>query len=440
MSLALNHLIAGRALAHEAALVELVPALRSAGIEPLLIKGPATIRLLYDDPNGRDSDDIDLLVRPADFPAARTVLTQHGFRPQADGARSSELLDHEETLVRAVPVPVAVDLHQALMLVPDGDALYRALGAEAQSIPLGAVTVSIPSDGGSALILALHVAQHGSGSPRAVHDLTLAVDRLGLEVWSEAARLAGRLGVGAEFAHGLTRTDAGAHILAALGLQLTAPGLEARLRLSGRGGATRRVLLALRSRDLPGLILAFRDGLAPSPSALRVHDRTIGPGRPALAHAYLTRLTRLPATGGQVAIESTQILAERLPGYVAGLLWSLRACRQAYRELHSGGLDRVALNAPPRRRPGTVRGVQHGIRLTRASCLERALVRRQWHLAQGRDIPVVIGVRNVAGECFGAHAWLQGDPLDSGDFCEIAIWPEPARRPGSAAPGSVSPG
>jgi hypothetical protein len=50
-------------------------------------------------------------------------------------------------------------------------------------------------------------------------------------------------------------------------------------------------------------------------------------------------------------------------------------------------------------------------------------VRRSWHLRQGRDIPIVIGVRG-GGESFGAHAWLRGDPPDPGDFVELMVWPK----------------
>jgi hypothetical protein len=116
-------------------------------------------------------------------------------------------------------------------------------------------------------------------------------------------------------------------------------------------------------------------------------------------------------------------VAERIPGYLAGFLWSLRSARLARRQLRSGGLDTVALTRAPTRRLGTTRGVRHGLALAKPSCLERSLVRRRWHQAHGRDIPIVIGVRRAPGEPFGAHAWLQGDPPDSGNFSEIAVWP-----------------
>ena len=80
-----TRVIAARALAHELALEELIPAFGEAGISPLLIRGAATIRLVYDDPYGRDSDDIDLLVPPADHAASVELLERHGFEANLAG-------------------------------------------------------------------------------------------------------------------------------------------------------------------------------------------------------------------------------------------------------------------------------------------------------------------------------------------------------------------
>ncbi len=421
-----SRLIAGRALAHEAVIAEIVPSLRAAGIEPMLIKGPVTIALLYDDPNGRDSDDIDLLVRPADFDRALEVLGRHGFTTTWGNARPSEHLSYEETLRRLTPVPVTVDLHHALMLVPDGEALNRILRRDAAALTVGGVAVPVPTDGGSALILALHVAQHGTGSPRAFSDLKRACERLDSRVWTQAARIAGELGVAADLLLGLQAVPGGIQIVHEMETARHAAGLEARLRLRGHGGATRRLLIALRSRDFRAALIALRDGLAPSPSALRTQSPQTPPGSRGLALGYLRRVAKLGTYTPAVARESSDILRERLPGYLAGLAWSWRSCRLARRQLRAGGLKAAILRPPPIKRPGTTRGVHHGMKLAQPSCLERSLVRREWHLAQGSDIPIVIGIRNEPGRPFGAHAWLQGDPPDPGNFGELAVWPLPA--------------
>jgi hypothetical protein len=108
--------------------------------------------------------------------------------------------------------------------------------------------------------------------------------------------------------------------------------------------------------------------------------------------------------------------------YLRTLAWALVSVRRAQRQLRAGGLATVTLSPAPLGGRGAQRGLRDGLRLSRPSCLERSLVRRAWHLRQGREVAIVIGVRGSA-ESFGAHAWLQGDPPDPGDFAELLVWP-----------------
>jgi hypothetical protein len=112
----------------------------------------------------------------------------------------------------------------------------------------------------------------------------------------------------------------------------------------------------------------------------------------------------------------------RAPALLSGAWWAVRAWSSCRRQLRRGGLQAVRLPAPPADRPGTVGGVRRVLAGTRASCLESSLVRQRWYAA--RDLPrdVVIGVRGPASE-FGAHAWLDGDPVDAGGFEELTRWP-----------------
>jgi hypothetical protein len=78
---------------------------------------------------------------------------------------------------------------------------------------------------------------------------------------------------------------------------------------------------------------------------------------------------------------------------------------------------RVTVREPPRRvsrKSGQV--VILAVRVTRASCLERSLLRQAWLRGRGTMRDVVIGVRSE--DKFEAHAWLEGDP-DSTGFVEI---------------------
>src|SRR3989442_15030468 len=59
-----------------------VRTMRACGLRPILLKGPAVARLLYEhDPSSRPYTDADLLVSPDERSRAETVLRQLGFEP-----------------------------------------------------------------------------------------------------------------------------------------------------------------------------------------------------------------------------------------------------------------------------------------------------------------------------------------------------------------------
>jgi hypothetical protein len=62
--------------------VQLVEEGRSAGVTILPYKGPVLALQLYGDVAARRAGDLDVLVRPADFPRARELLLDRGFRPR----------------------------------------------------------------------------------------------------------------------------------------------------------------------------------------------------------------------------------------------------------------------------------------------------------------------------------------------------------------------
>ena len=101
--------------------------------------------------------------------------------------------------------------------------------------------------------------------------------------------------------------------------------------------------------------------------------------------------------------------------------WTLRALRHARRGLDRDSFEAPTLPAPPQLRASSVRGVGVVLRRRPASCLERALVLQRWEAAQGHPRDVVIGV--TAPEDFSAHAWLDGDPAESGEFAELLRLP-----------------
>lgn len=97
-------------------------------------------------------------------------------------------------------------------------------------------------------------------------------------------------------------------------------------------------------------------------------------------------------------------------------VWAARELRRLRAALARDGI-RVTVREPPRRvsrKSGQV--VMLAVRVTRASCLERSLLRQAWLRGRGTMRDVVIGVRSE--DKFEAHAWLEGDP-DSMGYVEI---------------------
>jgi hypothetical protein len=68
-------------LALQAALTDLLAALRVAGLTVVVTKGPTLAERLLGDPDARSSGDVDLVVSPADCRAARAVLAGLGYTP-----------------------------------------------------------------------------------------------------------------------------------------------------------------------------------------------------------------------------------------------------------------------------------------------------------------------------------------------------------------------
>jgi hypothetical protein len=416
-------------LAHEAALGEVIAALQAREIHPLLIKGPVTARLLYDAPSERPFCDLDLLVAPASFTPATAALEALGFRSLFEGARSSEVgRAHAEAWARSGPLPVKVDLHRSLYLTRNDGALFDAFSRSASTIVVAGTPVHTPSAGAFALILVLHAVQHEAveGAARAPEDLRRAIIRLPEPAWREAASLADELEVGWEFAAGLRATPDGAALAARLVVAPTAT-TEARLNAVAAPGGARQIARIVGARSPRLAATLVRDAVLPSPVLMRVAHPEAASSKRRLVGAYLRRFARAPRALREYVrgAGSSSVLLNgfpKLPGYLEGAAWAIRATRRCHGQLRAGGLKAVALPVAPRARSGSLRGLRDGMRVTGATCLERSLARRAWHARQGRDVRVVIGVRG-SGETFGAHAWLEGDPHDPGEFAELLRWP-----------------
>ena len=135
----------------EGQIVQAITLLRSAGVEPLLVKGWAVARL-YPERGLRPYGDIDLCVRPEQYATAVAALAA----PAAE--------------------TVAVDLHNGLPQLhrPSLDDVY----GRSQLVPLGDFDVRILGPEDHLRYMCIHMLQHGAYRPLWLCDIAVVLESL----------------------------------------------------------------------------------------------------------------------------------------------------------------------------------------------------------------------------------------------------------------------
>jgi hypothetical protein len=150
--------LAARTLALDLATGEVARGLDAAGIDCMILKGPAMVHRLYQDaPGCRNYGDIDLLVAPQHFDDAGRVLASLGFEDQLAGIRPSEAARLQERLwLRDGAAYIAVDLHRGFHNVADWSAWWDLLSSHREVLVVEGEPLAIPDRVGCALIAGLH--------------------------------------------------------------------------------------------------------------------------------------------------------------------------------------------------------------------------------------------------------------------------------------------
>jgi hypothetical protein len=437
--------LAARTLALDLATGEVVRELDAAGIDCMILKGPAMVHYLYEDsPGRRNYGDIDLLVAPRHFDDAGRVLASLGFEDQLAGTRVSEADRlQERPWHRDGSAYIPVDLHRGFHHVTDWPAWWERLSQHRDVLVIEGQPVAIPDRVGCAVIAALHASKATSLS-KGLEDLRRALERFGDEVWRQAAGLAASVGAVNAFAAALSRQSAGAELAARLGLTVTDPVVWFRATSLTRG--TGCLSLVLEPGPWPVRAQRVRDAVFPSRAVLAAARpiATRGPG--GLAAAHLSRLglvvTHLPQV--LLAWHATSRALRRRGPVSRGLAplpartgrararaaaavgwWTLRTWWRVHRWLAGGppgdAARRGATGAAGPAMPHLGRAAQFVLACCRSTCLETALVRQAGAAGAGVAIDVVVGVTAPA-RGFRAHAWLDGDSVEPG-FVELCRFP-----------------
>jgi hypothetical protein len=275
-------------------IAEVFEAFDGAGIEAILLKGPAIAGWLYTEDEIRAYGDGDFLVARAQWEEASLVLRALGFRE--DIAR----LEHPN-LESFASYPwgretggagmQSIDLHATLAgIVADFPRVWSILSSGTAEIVIAGRRVPILGEPARTMHIALHAAHHHEGKP--MLDLERALERLDGGLWSEAAQVAEALDATAAFATGLRLTPAGDALARRLGVH-EAHSVAAALKIANVPLSEGIEQLAATSSVRGKLALAWSE-LAPSADFLRWWSPALATrGRLGLAVAYMWRVVWL---------------------------------------------------------------------------------------------------------------------------------------------------
>lgn len=164
----------------------------AAGIDALVLKGPATSITAYGNPSMRYFSDIDLVIKRADLGGARAHLESRGYKPLFETQQTESLITGQHALEFEGPGP-HVELHWAL--------LPRHLKFDLTPEEVWAEAVTIESSGTEFkalaphhlfLYLCAHGAKHAWNSYRWVCDAAQLMRRLTPDDAEKVAALAER--------------------------------------------------------------------------------------------------------------------------------------------------------------------------------------------------------------------------------------------------------
>jgi hypothetical protein len=267
---------------------EIVEELRRAGHGSLLIKGVTIGRWLYpDEPRGYS--DVDVLVEPASFEACERVLAELGFERSAlERAFGAGGPTHASTWIRG---SVPLDLHKTVIgLGVSPFEAWSALSEATERWAVGSHDVEVPAVPARALLLTLHLAQHGPDFAQTREDLRRALGLVSEAEWADAAALARRLGAEASMASGLATVEGGPELCGTLGLR---SGGAVRVEGSSAFHIAQGLAWFSEVRGTRARAAFAARKLFPSPALMRARVEWSRSGPTALGVAYLARLARL---------------------------------------------------------------------------------------------------------------------------------------------------
>lgn len=183
------------------ALGPVVSALARAGIEPIVLKGPALARTLYDDPALRPFTDLDLLCPRHQLPTADAVLRACGYErvPQKPTEQ-----DDFHAVYRSSHGAKLIELHADLLQLGLPTRSIASLWHNLEFFTVGGTAAALLAPDQQILHLCVHLHTHGYGRLIWFKDLDLLLRQRGHEVnWSLVHALAREEGATLSVRHAL---------------------------------------------------------------------------------------------------------------------------------------------------------------------------------------------------------------------------------------------
>jgi hypothetical protein len=265
---------------------EVVSAIEAAGLEAVLLKGPAIATRLYDPGEHRPYVDCDLLIPAASESLVAAVLKSLRFVPDPGLGTPDPGVAEQHAWHRGAD---HVDLHGSLNGIgAPPDQVWPVLTAGSEIQGVGGHEVRVLAPGPLALLLALHAASDGPWGTKALADLRRGVRLLDRGAWHLAADLAARLDALPALAAGLELLPEGRVKLGELGVE--PPGdVMVRLRASGAAPLALSFERIRRERSSWARMRRILRGLFPGPTYMRKTTPLASHGPAGLTLAYLFR-------------------------------------------------------------------------------------------------------------------------------------------------------
>jgi Uncharacterised nucleotidyltransferase len=169
------------------------------GVPAIVLKGPATARVLYEN-DDRFYGDADILIEQEHRQLAASVLRDLGFTETLPATRLKRWVarqtEGKDRGFYRESDGVGIELHRSFHLVPQATNLHGVLAEHQDHMTVAGASVAVPNRAAVGLLCLLHAqgsTLDGRAGDRLANDVHRAIEQLTPDEWTEAAEIARQL-------------------------------------------------------------------------------------------------------------------------------------------------------------------------------------------------------------------------------------------------------